>query len=99
MLSEDVDAGILATQTSVGLLRVRVRDDIARDLAQRLLAGTATIATSHSEGASETAMLEMASIFSELQERIGELLRNLDDDEEHVSAVGGAKPARAPGSD
>lgn len=94
LLSEEVDSGILAAQTELGLLRVRVRDVAAQQLASRLASFITDVALSRSEATAEAAMSGMVPVLVELQERIGELLRELDDDE---ADVGGDTPRRDSG--
>lgn len=81
-LTEEVNLGLLTEQQSFNKLRVRIRDREVRELAKLFsLAGT-TSTQAGDEATAKAAMLEMAHHFETLNERIGELLRNLAQDEE-----------------
>jgi len=63
------------------MFQVRVRDASLREMADdlRKLSAQVTVGTSKSE--SDSAMLDAADLFVQVQERIGEILRTLDDEE------------------
>jgi hypothetical protein len=85
-LTEEVNQGFLSAQTSVGRLRVRVRDPRVRQLAERLSTECTNVVLSTNEGASEHALRDVMSALADLQEQIGAILRNLDDDEDRTAS-------------
>ena len=64
--------------------RVRVRDVEVRRLADLVSTACAETVFSKSEDASENALRTAFSLSTELQERIGEVLRKLDDYEDSI---------------
>ena len=65
------------------MLKVRVRDEIVRNLVKEVHdAATKAIISARSKSEAQQIMLNMGTAFEKLNERIGELLRKLDDDED-----------------
>jgi hypothetical protein len=85
-LTEEVNQGFLTAQTSVGRLRVRVGDQRVRQLAELLSTVCTNAVLSANEGASEHALRDMMAVLTDLQEQIGAILRNLDDDEDRTAS-------------
>lgn len=83
-LPEDLGEGLLVANTNVSRLRVRVRDEEIRRLAESFSKNCADIAVSGGEAVAEKTLRQMGSVLVELHERIGLVLRNLDDDEDRV---------------
>lgn len=63
-------------------LTVRIRDDSIRSIAKELKERCNSAVFSTTEADGHRLVLEMANIFETLNERIGERLRQLDDDED-----------------
>jgi hypothetical protein len=87
LLTEEVNQGFLSAQTSVGRLRVRVRDQRVRQLAELLSTACTNVVLSTNEAASEHALRQVTSALTDLQEQIGAILRNLDDDEDRIASA------------
>lgn len=85
-LTEEADQGFLRAQTSVGLLRVRIRDQEVRQLAEQFSKVCVDVVVSTSETAADHALRQITNAITELHERIGAILRNLDDDEDRIGA-------------
>ncbi|MBI3676188.1 MAG: hypothetical protein HY243_06185 [Proteobacteria bacterium] len=86
LITEDVDEGSRKANVRVNLLRVRVRDETVRQLAELFstLCVDSVFATSEQEA--RDAITQMGKHLTQLQERIGIVLRNLDDEEDHLLA-------------
>ena len=74
----DRDAMLAMRRTSV--LMVRVRDETTRQLVQRVKDSSVAATGSHDQETSDSELLKLARAFEELQPRIGELLRRIDDE-------------------
>jgi hypothetical protein len=81
LLTEEVNQGFLRSQISIGRLRVRVRDEHVRQLAERFTSVCADIVFTATEAESENVLRLMVLASSELHEQIGAILRKLDDEE------------------
>ncbi|WP_124363538.1 hypothetical protein [Pseudomonas sp. R3-52-08] len=81
-LTEDVNDRSRSAFRQVTLTKVRVRDEHVRDMAERLskLCSQASFAISHN--AAEDAVLDAGSLFNEFNEKVGESLRALEDEEQ-----------------
>jgi hypothetical protein len=80
-LSQEVDQSEFHAQTRTNMLAVRVRDDQVRDMALKLKAIATAVALARSKTDSDRALAQMIGVFAEVNQRIGELLRTLDDEE------------------
>jgi hypothetical protein len=88
LLTEEVNQGFLSAQTSLGGLRVRVRDQQVRQLAELLSTACTNVVLSTNEAASEHGLFrQVMPALTDLQEQIGAILRNLDDDEERIASA------------
>jgi hypothetical protein len=76
----DLDAAAAAAMRHTSILMVRVRDVFVRELVRRFREHSARVTTRASKEVSESELAEMATVFEELQHRIGELLRQIDDE-------------------
>lgn len=84
MLPEEVNSGFRTSMAMINLLEVRVKDEKIRELATefRNLATSGSLAKSPQES---TIGINRAMLKSDaLHERIGSVLRSLDDDEDRV---------------
>lgn len=81
-VSQDVNDLSRSAFRQVTLTKVRVRDEHVRDLAERLskLCSQASYAISRS--AAEDAVIDAGSLFNEFNEKVGESLRALEDEEQ-----------------
>jgi hypothetical protein len=76
----DSEAHLVNVQTS--LLAVRVRDDSIRSMVRELKDKCMSVVFSRNKADSDRFILDAANLFETLNERIGERLRQLDDDED-----------------
>jgi hypothetical protein len=83
-LTDEVDEGFRASQVNVSRLRVRVRDENIRELVELFSQACVNSVLADSELAAQSEMLHMASVLAQAHERIGFVLRSLDDDEDKV---------------
>jgi hypothetical protein len=81
LLSNELDESCRAAQGRTGLLAVRVRDNEVRELVASLKQCAAAITLAMSWEDSNRDMQAMVSTQERLNQRIGELLRRLDDEE------------------
>jgi hypothetical protein len=86
LLTEEVDQGFLRAQTSIKLLRVRVRDQRVRQLTEVFSTACVNVVASKTETESQHALEHMMSALTDLHEQIGAILRNLDDDEDRMAS-------------
>jgi hypothetical protein len=82
----DLDESLRSESACTTMLIARIRDDLVRDLGQKLKDCCTAVTLSKTEQDSERAMTAMAAALPLLNERIGVVLRNLDDFETQVSA-------------
>lgn len=91
MLSPDVNEGFNVSQRAVLRLSVRVREETIRGLSASINKACVAVTQSPHEEAGTMALGMAAGYFEQVNERIGEVLRDLDDDEEAV--IGRSKDA------
>jgi hypothetical protein len=82
LLSDDLDEGNRLAQARTGMLGARVRDETIRELIDKFKTYSAEAIDSPTPNDSERAVISMTVVFAELNQRIGEVLRKLDDDTE-----------------
>ena len=85
-LPEDVNQGYLEATMQMGQLRVRVRDDSIRELAAHFSSTCAGVGMATSEDESRALIDEIVSVRDQLVERLGAVLRSLDDGEDQILA-------------
>jgi hypothetical protein len=76
---DDLSDDQLRQKTEAMLLASRVRDDETRTLAERLRERAAVVGMSSNEGEAQSRMMAAADIQSALVDRIGQLLREMDE--------------------
>jgi hypothetical protein len=81
LLGDDLDQESLLAMRRTAILSVRVRDSSLRELVKTFRQCAAQTSIGVSRDASNSAMNSMAAVFEQVQERVGELLRTLDDEE------------------
>jgi hypothetical protein len=79
LLPAELDENYHLTQTRTLMLSVRVRDDVVRRLVENLRSFSANVTMSKSQADSNREMMNMMPVHDQLQRRIGELLREIDD--------------------
>lgn len=84
-LSDEVDLGFLEAITEFGKLYVRVRNEEIRTISETLSESCTKIALSTSYDQAKVCMRSMLAETELLTEKIGVVLRNLDQDEEELS--------------
>jgi hypothetical protein len=82
LLGDELSEGNRLAQARTGLLGARVRDDTIRELIDKLKTYSAEVINSPTPEDSERAESSMTVVFDELNQRIGEVLRKLDDAEQ-----------------
>ncbi len=87
LLPKDVDQGFHAAEVDVNRLRVRISDDKVREMSLALKTAAKNALTAGDMNSADALMSEAAKISISLNERIGELLRNL-----HAAELGLAEP-------
>ncbi|MBL6946981.1 MAG: hypothetical protein ISR47_10105 [Rhodospirillales bacterium] len=85
LLTEEVNIGILHANTSLRELRVRVRDEDVRRISKDFSSKCTSVALSPNETDAKNAFSRLTVIADELSERVGVVLRSLDDDEDKIS--------------
>ena len=80
-LPEDLDEGYRLAQARMLMLAVRVRDDTIRDLVRDFKSCSTAVVTAKNVSEADQGMARMASVHTTLNERIGEVLREIDNDE------------------
>lgn len=83
-LSEEANLGAQQAHASIHMLRVRVNDKEIREAADKFSSTCARHVHCRSEAESDACMKEMSGHMTELNERIGEALRSLDNLEDIV---------------
>ena len=78
LLPAELDEGYRVAQARTSMLSVRARDDTVRQLVKTLKEHSAQVGISANQQDSDRAMANMAAVHDELQERIGEILREID---------------------
>ena len=84
-IPEAIDLGALEGQAGMSTWRVRIRDADVRRLAETVSETCTRVALAQDEAASNHALQLALSLNSELQERIGEVLRNLESEEDQIA--------------
>jgi len=82
LLPEDLDNDAYQANVSIMVLTSRVRDDRVRELVETFRSNATHVGISHTEEAARAALAKMVEVLEPLHERIGEILRKLDDDED-----------------
>lgn len=80
-VGEELSEANAVAQRRTSLLKVRVRDELVRRGVEAVQDNAANIATSESFEASETSIRAMGRELENVNKRIGEVLRTLDDEE------------------
>ncbi len=88
--SDDLNDENHLAMRRTGILRVRLRDSSLRELVGSIRSYSAQVTVSVSRDASTSAANSMGALFEQIQERVGELLRTRDDDEDSLE-LGAAK--------
>ena len=81
LLPDDLNENLYQNQTRTKLLAERVADEAARLLGRGLLAAGVTVTMAQSEAESDQAVMEAGQKIDALNQRIGELLRAIDETE------------------
>ena len=82
LLSDELNEGNRLAQARTGMLGPRVRDDATRQLVDKLKTRSAEAVNSPTPQDCERADIDVTLIYTELNQRIGEVLRKLDDAEQ-----------------
>lgn len=77
----DLDEAHRLAQARTTVLGVRVRDELVRELLAQFKQSTVEVTGCGTENEARQHMTDMGSLHDALNERIGEMLRKLDDDE------------------
>lgn len=80
-LPEEVDQGFLVEQTSFNRLRVRIRDDQAREVAKQFSEAIVNSTLARSQSEAQAHLHEMMGYLITFSERVGVLLRELEIEE------------------
>ena len=83
-LPAEIDEGFRTAQASVNRYHVRSRDQQVRDLSARLSSTCTDVGLARTQAISDRASQDMVDINRKLNERIGIVLRTLEDDEDKV---------------
>jgi hypothetical protein len=78
-LPEDLDEGYRLAQAKASMLAARVRDDATRELVDQFRNLSSTCVTTKTQDESDKALNAAFQIHDQLNQRIGELLRTIDD--------------------
>jgi len=84
LTTNDASETFRAEQARLTILTVRVHDQSIRHLANQFKAHCVDTNMSESKESSQHEALEMSATFDVLNEKIGDSLRKLDDDEDHT---------------
>jgi hypothetical protein len=84
LFPEDLDASAHEAGVKTLMLMVRVRDDGIREMMKTFRDYANKVAMCRSEAEGQQALLNMVAVLEPLHERIGVILRKLDDDEEVI---------------
>ncbi|HWQ85065.1 hypothetical protein [Brevundimonas sp.] len=83
-LTEDVNEGFRATQAAISTTYIRVHDDVVRERTEVFKGACVTAVMAPSEAESFQAFVAMQKALDELSDRIGQVLRSLDSDEDEI---------------
>jgi|HubBroStandDraft_1064217.scaffolds.fasta_scaffold578334_1 hypothetical protein len=78
-LSDELDERARLAQARTIMLSVRVLDGFVRELVNEVKGQAGSIALSRSKAEGDAALERLAATFQKLNERIGQLLREMDD--------------------
>jgi hypothetical protein len=81
-LGDELDQKALMSNRRTSMFKVRVRDGSLRDMVGKLSNLCAQVAISIDRDHSNGAMMEAGELFEKVQERIGELIRTINDEEQ-----------------
>lgn len=87
LFGEDLNDRARLAQAQTTVLGVRVRDDAVRNGIKIVKNECVAATSSRSEEEAKRAMHRMSDAFDEMNERLGEILRKLDDDEDLDSQI------------
>jgi hypothetical protein len=82
LLADELDQKALMSNRRTLMFKVRVRDGSLREMVGKLSNLSAQVAISIDRDHSNEAMTEAGELFGKVQERIGELMRTIDDEEQ-----------------
>jgi len=84
LLPDDLNESFRVQQASTTMLSVRIRDEEVRRLVSDLKHAAGEIARASDLDSSNTWLRSVATVHSKLNDRIGEVLRNLEDEDEQA---------------
>jgi hypothetical protein len=87
LLSEELNERYSLTVRRTAILGVRVRDSLLRELCEKIRALSAQTIMSPDRDTSNAASNTMIPMFEDIQQRVGALLRTLDDEETNDPAL------------
>jgi hypothetical protein len=82
LLPEELNQRIYQANLSVALLTSRVRDDRVRELAAVMTREANRVPFSSNERGADDALIKMSKALNSFHERMGEVLRKLDDEKD-----------------
>lgn len=82
LLPPDLDDELLTTQTQTNLLASRVRDEAVRTLAQQFKTAAVDLISARSEAEAIDMLRHAIDVHTQLNGRIGEVIRSIDDDDD-----------------
>jgi hypothetical protein len=88
---DDLSDGYLHQNAEAMLLASRVRDDVTRALTEKLRTQTSVVGLSESEDVAESRMMAAADTHQALLQRIGQLIRDLDEADDVNDQNGGSE--------
>lgn len=88
LVPEVVDDGYLLATTRIGQLRVRVRDEQIRELAKDFTGACADAGYTRNEAEANAKIETVLELHQRLMERLGTVLRAIDEDEDRYVADG-----------
>ena len=87
LYTDGLSDAFMEQQRQTTMLAVRVRDDSVREMVEALKRGCSAMAFARTENDNELTMTEMMALGDRLNQRIGELLRQMDDEEDQRAWV------------
>lgn len=84
LLGDELNDELANLQRSFAKLRVRIRDDLIRNVSMQFSTHSVEVLMARDQGASDVAIMRMGESLEVLNERIGELLRLIEEDEDRV---------------
>jgi uncharacterized membrane protein len=82
LLPAGLSSDAMQSSITIMILKVRVRDEVIRELVNNFRSHANRVGVTRSEQASQEALSKMAAVIEPLHDRIGDVLRKLDDDED-----------------